>query len=327
MPPRDRMVVYLTDGNVYSYGFNKQCDKSGLHKKVVRIDLIRMDRDLRLTFPIDPEDDDENLVCNNPTTTPFGGPRPLTASAKFRIAWLFGSAKVYLYADLNLETGIFSRLAIGPHESKGKKGVSFLSAWENGKLGEPENLLVEDSNEDFESDLLSKIGKVSLDEADSKNVRGIRCFFHPVRDQDCKTSSEKRWVPVLESMAKLEAGDDLRLWGTQAKIDEPRTARLLQIPKSLVCGEAEPDPAKEREWHVAIQGLPHSWGEVLWNDLLSEQTRVSELDVQHGSLFAPLFPRAGSLPNLSWNVTYSVRENPKERKVSKIDESSLRLSS
>lgn len=326
MPPRDRMVVFRTDGKPHTYRLNQCAETSAITGDIVRVDLIREDRDLRLTFHTDPKDKDTRVRCSKPTT---GKKEPLTAVASFRLAWLFGAAKIYLYANLNLETGVFSKLALGPHQSKGEGGIKrFLQAWESGKLEGPEDLLIEeDLDEEFKSDLLSRINKVSLGEADSK-VRGIRCFFHPVRDQDCKTSSGKRWVPVLESIVKLKAGDDLRLWGTQAKIDEPRTAaRLLQIPKSLTCGEAEPDPAKEREWYVAVQGLPHSWGEVLWNDLLSEHIRVSELDVQHGSLFTPLFSRAGSLPNLSWNVTYSVRENPGERKISEIKERSLRLSS
>jgi len=54
---------------------------------------------------------------------------------------------------------------------------------------------------------------------------------------------------------------------------------------------------------VGILGLPYLWGRNIWNSVLAEQIRVSELDLQHGSLFAPLLPSAGNASHL-WNLVY-----------------------
>ncbi len=224
-----------------------------------------------------------------------------------RIAWLPLSARVNLDVIYDVQTKKFIRLHMGGPALPSRQPGNLLNAWRQKKIDQWSQLLA--PGIDYGSRFLEEIGDPDL--SDPKDaIEGVLVSFASFRDPVSRQPGNKHWTPVLECLAELKKKSHLTAFGTRFEISEDeRTIRLVQVPKALVDGQVEPT-LDARTWIVGVMGAPYVWGRSVWNDLLGEQVKASELDFQHGSLFTPLLlEAAGSNSHLDWNLVYEKTEN------------------
>jgi len=172
---------------------------------------------------------------------------------------------------------------------------------------QPKNFLqpnptVTDAPELPKSILFSEIGdSLRFKPPRSNEEAMLRIFYAPI------LPGSRTRFPVLSTVTKLEHQGELKAYGFSCRVpDDVREIRLLQFPKWIVEGPEE--DLRSRTWYVGIRNLPYSWGRSIWNQLVDEQARVSSLDVQHASLFAPtLVTEKGS--SLGWDLIVELKEN------------------
>lgn len=217
-----------------------------------------------------------------------------------RVPWFFGKSLLSngqdVYLQVIIKNGKITTFKLGNHQEG-----DLLAAIKNRKTFKILDLPFAGAFRELPREIARDV--------DLEPQTALRGAFSPVRRPDQKGDCvpSKDWTPVFEQRVKLEA-DQLRAFGAQEKVSST-PVRLLQIPGVLACGDEGPFTAQT--WYVAILGLPYAWGRAIWNNLLAEQIRVSLLDIQHGSLFAPVFTMKGD-PNLLWNMIYELKRYPKD---------------
>jgi hypothetical protein len=211
--------------------------------------------------------------------------------------------------------GLIKDLWVGTEGNK----KNLLTPWRNGNLGNPgvsfEVLKHIEPHERklFDRYLVQSLSFKNLD--DSKNLSlwlsfaklegggGLTPVFHALtrltrdhhtdqEDTDCETECER---------GKLEA------YGFLNPFDEDRAIQLALLPESVFRPPGR--LSKEgRRWFLTMRDLPYGWGQSVWNGVLSEQIRVSQIDPRNSSIFSPILSD-GANPDLGWDALFELPEN------------------
>lgn len=247
---------------------------------VSKVEVSLAGDDRRLVFYTLPEDANTSYIGHLEGAVKVYAPIP----------WFFGKQDAYL--DIEIKNGKLSKLQLGRNLPENSSG-NLYGAWKSGKAFE----VFGKTGLRFDRDIEEDIGK----DLDFKSLDGRRAALFPIWKPDTKgrCARSKEWTPVFEQVVTLKA-EKLQAYGVREGFGE-QTVRLVQIPGPLACGDEGPF-LNQQTWYVGILGLPYSWGRTIWNTLLGEQLRVSELDVQHGSLFAPVLSADGN--SQLWDLVY-----------------------
>ncbi|HEX6901327.1 MAG TPA: hypothetical protein VF789_16500 [Thermoanaerobaculia bacterium] len=287
----DQVTAFLSNGKFFT---DQTTPAGGIGERgVVRVEIKKEGSDEKLILYTDPNDE-ESFIRNSDVAL-LG--RVVEVHAPIRP--LFSDETPRL--NVIIKDGRLLKIRLAkrdlPHQNR---PGNLFEAWRDGR-----SFTVLDASDhelDRQRGFFQQIGfQLSDSEPDTS---GLRCALHPVNRKnaagDCVET--KDLTLVFETTAKV-AGQGLKAYGSSEGVSQ-QTIRLVQIPRYLVCGDAEAQD-KIPTWYVALMGLPYSWGRSVWNSVMGELVRASELDVQHGPLFAPIFDPAGSG---FWDSVYEVQE-------------------
>lgn len=238
--------------------------------------------------------------------------------------------------------GLIKELWVGTEGNR----FNLLPPWRSGALGAPGvSFEVLKRIEPHERKLFERYIVQSLSFKSRKSSTNLSLWL-----SFAKIEGGGDLTPVFHSMAKLTRDNHpdggktdcetecergkLEAYGFLDPLDEDRDIQLVLLPESVFRPPGR--LSKEgRRWFLAMRDLPYGWGHTVWNGVLSEQIRVSQINLGHGSIFSPILSD-GANPDLGWDVLFELKENLSEKPVThalrlrargkESDEASLRAS-